>query len=110
MALDERFTARLYTEGSIPAASFSVMPPPVADGGNPSRLTCHNEFTLADAINAVDISDIEVMVNCLKANLRWTFQKRDGTVVPMEQVSDLITLQDEIVTHPADETKLPCRS
>ncbi|TEY44939.1 hypothetical protein BOTCAL_0340g00060 [Botryotinia calthae] len=101
----------MYTEGSIPAASFSAMPPPVADGGNPPRLTCHNEFTLADAIKAVYISNIEAMVNYLKANLRWTVEKRDGTVVPMEQVSGLlVTLQDEIVIHPADETKLPGRS
>ncbi|KAJ8068065.1 hypothetical protein OCU04_003639 [Sclerotinia nivalis] len=106
-ALGERFTVRLYTKGA-PVASFCVLPPPVADGRIPPSLTYHNEFTLADAIKTVDTTNIEDVVDYLKTNLSWTVEKRDGTVVPTEQVSGLIiTVQDEIVTHPADDTQLP---
>ncbi|KAF7857179.1 hypothetical protein EAF04_009420 [Stromatinia cepivora] len=106
-ALGQRFTVRLYTEAG-PVASFCVLPPPVADGKIPPSLTYHNEFTLADAMKTVDTSKIEDVVDYLKTNLSWTVEKRDGTVVPTEQVSGLIiTVQDEIVTHPADDTQLP---
>lgn len=107
-ALGERFTVRLYTEDSSPVASFYVLPPPVADGGNAPGLTYHNEFTLSDAFKGVDTANVDDVVDYLKTNLRWTVEKRDGTVVPTEQVSGLlITVQDEVVTHPADETELP---
>ncbi|TGO46240.1 hypothetical protein BCON_0336g00060 [Botryotinia convoluta] len=110
-ALGERSTIRLYTEDSTPVVSFMCCPPPVADGGNPPGLTYHNEFTSVDAVKAVDTSNIDDVVDFLKVNLRWTVNKTDGTVLPTEQVSSLlITVQDEIVTHPAVETELPGRS
>ncbi|ESZ89927.1 hypothetical protein SBOR_9689 [Sclerotinia borealis F-4128] len=107
-ALGERFTVRLYIEGSSPVASFHVLPPPVADGGHALGLTYHNEFTLSHAIKTVDTTNVDDMVNYLKANLSWTVEKRDGSPIPIEQVSGLfITVHDEIITHPTDETKFP---
>ncbi|TGO22829.1 hypothetical protein BPAE_0153g00050 [Botrytis paeoniae] len=107
-ALGERSTIRLYTEDSTPVVSFMCCHPLVANGGNPPGLTYQNGFTSVDAVKAVGTSDIDDVGDYLKANLRWTVKKMDGTVLPTEQVSSLlITVQDEIVTHPAVETELP---
>ncbi|RAL63678.1 hypothetical protein DID88_003721 [Monilinia fructigena] len=108
MALGERFTVRLHIGGSSPIASFHVLPPPLADGGNATHLTYHHEFSLVEAIKSVDAANIEDVVDYLKTNLSWTIETRNGTMVPAEQVEGLIIcVHDEIVTHPADETEFP---
>ncbi|KAA8563987.1 hypothetical protein EYC84_011986 [Monilinia fructicola] len=107
-ALGERFTVRLHNDGSSPIASFHVLPPPVADGGNATHLTYHHEFALVEAIKSVDAANVEDVVDYLKANLSWSIETSNGTVVPAEQVEGLIIcVHDEIVTHPADQTEFP---
>ncbi|KAF7944082.1 hypothetical protein EAE96_010492 [Botrytis aclada] len=73
--LGQRSTVKLHTEGNTPVACFYVLPPPIADGGNPPELRYHNELASIDVLKAVDTSDIDDVVYYLKANLRWTFKE-----------------------------------
>ncbi|PQE14942.1 hypothetical protein CJF32_00002481 [Rutstroemia sp. NJR-2017a WRK4] len=123
-ALDGRYLVKVLERGN-PIGSLHVLQPPAADGGSKPALTFHNEFSLQQVVRDVDHSDQEAMVAYLKENLSWEVQKvcstllildsvnsalfrKDGTVIPNENVLGLIvTVQDEIVIHPADETQFP---
>ncbi|KAM3081653.1 hypothetical protein ACMFMG_005105 [Clarireedia jacksonii] len=107
-ALDKRYTVKVLVGGNPLSTVLHVLQPPVADGGVKPSLTFHNEFSLKQAVKDVDHSDQDAMVAFLKENLSWVVEKHDGTVVPNEQISGLVvTVQDEIVTVPGDETQFP---
>ncbi|TVY85032.1 Polyphenol oxidase [Lachnellula suecica] len=90
--------------------SIQVMPTPHSGHGPFPVLMEYDELSLIREVAKAghDPEDVHAVARFLEKNLEWRVQKLDGTVVPTKQVPSLIiTVQDEEVTFPTDNTELP---
>jgi hypothetical protein len=105
-ATESAFSVK-FAAGGSPLGDLVIMAPPsrqeIAAGA--VKVT-YGQFSLNEALNGIQPTDVPSVVAHLKNTLKWQVVKRDGTVVDSVKGLEL-QVAEQIVTPAADITEFP---